>query len=870
MKLFIKSSNKKGMLVLVLAAAVIFLFVVFGAIINRLRSEALLTNRVSVNERLNQIAFAAGKFAIRKIHRSIEEREESFEEEGIGHALKMPGLKILNNFFDVDPSEKLIYDSENDREINLSESITSIKVMRELKDEFDKTFHGKLDPFKICCIVERKNDENDKLNPKQLETDDGGFVLDNKYECKGTVKVKVTVGIDNVIKREYTISKDFLFTRLLAAPFYRYNLFSHHGAEILPNIANIGIYDKEGQTDKKPLVCLNERRTLSFVGNNDSVVTSLAKDENHDHFKNGYSTFTNSDNIIKSGWIYLGGQGKFSSGSNFSDMEKNNQLLLNISYGDEDKDAESSFLENYFGEGFHFYENVLKWKVNDNFDNLINNNPTFKDKVRMGSLKMGFCKDYESAEARNGMLFFGDTFFGNYKNAVGGGTAQGDFLLEKKFTGSSMHLYGTPHRCYPTLVFGPVHRRYLHLNEIEFFPPEDKNDACSGNSTCFFQFPTLEHNDELDVKYILNLLSDPNPRDENKSVYGVKNYFGLRYYSDSLKHISFSDSGEKLANDVVETLKKYIDINEYYSASDGLAPRVSDEEPYNYSLRDICTSEVMSDFYDKFIEEDKFKDLCKPDFVFKDKQIQESMYSGDISSIKIIYDYEDSSDDKRPYLSDRTTYTLDASEEQEISIKDNVFINKMFFDEPKDSNNDDKVRLFHLNQIIRINGNLNIDETLYVRQGGIIICNGRTTITKPIVNIYNHPDNEKFKELCNNEQQFGYLTIISKNGIEIKELAPLGNNKNPTIEAFLVAGCGKDNSNDGKITLAPNLRVHFIGGVAADDISDLVNNGCILEWGFQCPLEDKEEGDKVTDYKEKSFYGCTLGPRDIELYTSGS
>ncbi|MEW6712803.1 MAG: hypothetical protein AB1403_23500, partial [Candidatus Riflebacteria bacterium] len=66
------------------------------------------------------------------------------------------------------------------------------------------------------------------------------------------------------------------------------------------------------------------------------------------------------------------------------------------------------------------------------------------------------------------------------------------------------------------------------------------------------------------------------------------------------------------------------------------------------------------------------------------------------------------------------------------------------------------------------------------------------------------------------------------------------------------------NGNSGRVTTSSPL--HIVGGVASDNIEDLVKQGCVIEWGFQ-----PEELAGQNDMALQDFYGLTMGPRDIEI-----
>ena len=110
--------NKRGMLVLVLAAGLVFVAIIFASITNRMRAEALITNRVSINERLNQFASAIGRLAIRKLQRDIELVDTEY-----GH-----GQKIVKFIMD---------DGQANAEIPLQDYtnvLNDMKVVQDLKN----------------------------------------------------------------------------------------------------------------------------------------------------------------------------------------------------------------------------------------------------------------------------------------------------------------------------------------------------------------------------------------------------------------------------------------------------------------------------------------------------------------------------------------------------------------------------------------------------------------------------------------------------------------------------------------------------------------------------------------------------------------
>ena len=290
------------------------------------------------------------------------------------------------------------------------------------------------------------------------------------------------------------------------------------------------------------------------------------------------------------------------------------------------------------------------------------------------------------------------------------------------------------------------------------------------------------------------------------------------------------------------------------SLTNGFGPLIIDNEPY---MKGLVNMSDPKNPLNTCIATNSFisnpEDLCELDpnnggFVFKDEPAiaSESLYTGSFDDIRINYD---------KFLKEATTYTIgggiNATEPIYLnnSEKGNNFLRKHFFTEFKGNT------YFLLNQVIRIDGDLVIDEELTVSQGGIIIASGSITISAPI-------KNDAIAKVMNptDPNNFGFLTLIARKGIKIKSFSggSGGNNPLPKIEAFLISGLNKNDTTDYPIECDSAVRI--IGGVAADKIDQLVEKGCMVEWGMD-PGES-------TDYSKKDFYGITLGPRDIELYTA--
>ena len=799
-------TNKKGMLVLVLAAGLVFVSIIFASISNRMRAEALLTNRVSINERLNQFASAMGRLAIRKLQRDIElvDTED-------GH-----GAKIVSIIVD---------DQEANTEIPLADYtsvINKMAVVKDIKELFEKKYgsQGKIDNFKVeyklnlgpagFPVTVGKEDADGKVT-------DGG-VVKNKFERRGFVDMVVTVGIPYGVTRKYTVRKDFVFARLLAAPFYRFTLFSPTGSRVPATVANACELDDTGglKSGKRPFICLNRRlaandqtRTATnYVANPENVIKNLG-----------------SDAFVKNGWIYLGEYGGKPEETD-SSIDKNKRLILNVAPGSDDDDLKSKF-----GEYFHFYydKNDSGWLIEKKWSDFFQNGNygVAGDFNKDGNdFKISMVDYGLHPQLLKNTPFADINLFENMKEVYSWSNSNS---AEHILKCSSMHLFGTPKHCTPTLIFGPVNRRYLKAFAM-FFPKLKR----------VFPLPAIVSEDSFNT--IFGWSEDSN----------IKGKF-IKWFN--------SKSSDPDCGTIVGMFFKSLNLEIYYKGSTGLAPnltfgvgpRIIDTDPYMKGL------EIMSDprnpegaaiASNPFISEPDglFNlDSSSGGFVFEndDKHIKESLYSGSFDDIRINYD---------KFLKDATTYTISGGINATEPIylnngnKGNSFLRKHFFSEYKGKS------YFLLNQVIRIDGDLVIDEELTVAQGGIIIASGSITISAPIINKIIEEGLDK-----NDPNNFGYLTLIARKGIKIKGYPGSGGTGlPPKLEAFLISGLNKNDTTEYPIECDQPVRI--IGGVAADKIDQLVERGCIVEWGM--------EPGESTDYSKKDFYGITLGPRDIELYTA--
>ncbi len=840
----IRQYTKKGMLVLALGVGLLVIFIVFVSITNRMRSEAVLTNRVSINERLNQLASAVGRIAIRKLQNDIEIKEEQ---------------DIYNYIFTNNPpssSEKVGRKDYTSVLLNGRPSFlnSSMLVIKDISTEFAKTFgeHGKLSPFKVefYFTICDKFDSSEGINGFSNENS-------NTYDRKGFTNVEVTLGYGDKIKRKYTVRKEFKVARLLAPPFHRFTLFVRDGANIDDDIANAIQCEYTGKlvnADKKPLVCINRIFNKNYNGSNASFNLATTESNFLARCTEPTGLFGNDANkFIKNGWIYLGGSGKSTDR-----LGKSGNLMLNITSGDLET-AHDDNMKTYFPETFHFYNDNDNqgWARLEDWTNFV--------KQKMGSVedemrpevttvstglfnKMGQVPWDGSRPPDDGENALIDGYFlfpeveRDYKSAISkkiyGDTSRWSNIPFSIDNCSSLHLFGTPKRCTPTLIFGPVKRRYM---------------LCFGLLTAGYVMPLRSINYSDSEDYVMT------------KIFGEFHTWYLEACFPALKGREAGEEDLSLLSSLSDFLVQTFaptstspaeHANDYYGGYRqfnlcGLAPRIKDDEPYILALKNLASPQDSSKSWQQVMggmTNNSFcktlgdcDNMCKSDFEFTtDDMAAESGFKGRLSDLSIDYN---------EYLRKKSTYTFKVPQGEKLKISDQFFQDH-FFEEIGGK------KQFILNQIIRVEGDLEIDEELYCARGGVIVCTGEIEVKKPILNMFLE------KRDATNSDNFGYLTLVAKKGIVIKvndefpqdeeEISPL-----QRIEAFLVAGCGDDTSSS---EVKVDKPLHIIGGVAADKITDILNKGCIIEWGF-------DPSDKFYGEDSKYLYGMTLGPRDIEIYS---
>ncbi|EKD81347.1 MAG: hypothetical protein ACD_39C01851G0001, partial [uncultured bacterium] len=234
---------KRGMIMIIVAGVLFFLTIVFTSLVSRVRHESAVTNRVSVNERLYQIASAVGRLAVRKLQKDFETRDPDF------------GQKIVNAAFSNQTGLLA--------EVDYTSRVKSLDVTKEIMNRFKKEWgdRGEVD-FTVSYIANLGDKFPFKAPLPGLEN--------SPYERKGYIDILVRVthlGIEKTCR----IRKEFLLCRLLAPPFYRFTLFSHRGASpgtshdetMIHKVANQTFNKDDGKLDtsisdgRRPMTCIN-------------------------------------------------------------------------------------------------------------------------------------------------------------------------------------------------------------------------------------------------------------------------------------------------------------------------------------------------------------------------------------------------------------------------------------------------------------------------------------------------------------------------------------------------------------------------------------------------------------------------------------
>lgn len=747
-------NSRRGMLMLLVVGALIFSMIIFISLVNRVRQESSITNRVSNSEKLYQMASAIGRIAVRKLQREFEIQVSEFPK------------KIIDAAFNGQTGTMA--------EVDYTGVVEGLDVTKGLKRILEND-GGEVN-FTVMYVV----DLGDKF-PFRAPV---SGMAKSPFERHGHIEVVVTATHQGLTKIS-RMRKEFLLVRLLAAPFYRFTLFSHKGAATDKNLANQTLVNDSGNLIRnRPLVCLN-RRIPTKKENLEGL------DFRFNRADNIVKTVDGKPSFVKNGWIYLGGRGTTTDTSGDT-----GNLILNVNTG-----SSEDLLQSKFGEYFHFYFNSSSagWMISKEwtkwFDDRIPNNriDANASKAMIALVDYGYYKGLWDIQFRNKSLF--GTAVNIYRSQVN----------EDIDRGNSLHLFGTPALCTPTLVFGKIKRRYVRTYAFYF-------------SECSRVYPLRAFTQPLSyTDFVCNEIPD--------------------WYRNTMG----SNADENFIRDLYSLLSTEIDVAKYQVGLPGnspplggLDPKIVDYEPYLAGLKNICDPGGPDRSWTDVVPRNGYIDsgperLCKSDYTFSNDE--EIYYSGNIRQLS----------PPENYMKDRMAYLIEGEPGRPTFLSKSEFFSKNFV---VDHNGKKKLIL---NCVIGFKGDLIVDMPLMVEKGGVILCDGKVSIQSPITNNFITGDADP------NADHFGYLTIVARRSIEIgagkSGLGPL-----PQVHGFFVS------VNDGAGRVSTSAPMHIIGGVASDNIEDLVRRGCIIEWGFD-PVE--LAGDN--DFAQKDFYGLTMGPRDIEI-----
>lgn len=806
---FIYKQKNRGMLLMVVIGALAIAFIVFLSLVDRVRNEGQMTNRTAINERLYQAAAAIGRLSVKKLEKNFSTRVDLN-----GNAGNF-GIELFEH-----PDQPLKGDLTNHLENFLNKS-----VIKAIQKEF-KTNWG----VNLGYKVEYEAKLTDDFSAPVDGFYDGGF----NREKKGLLTLTVTLTYDK-IKKKFIIKKDFYLVRLLASPFYRFTLYSSQGASLKDDVANAykssNINGDMASNGKDPLVCIN-----CMMNEVDDTIEDVDASNPYKYTgggANGLNPNYKPVNPVKNGWIYLGNAATQNS-------KNKKRLLLNTTSGFHAKYNTSD--KNAYGEGFHFYytknsagfigSNFTKWLKNYGISLV----PNCKD-LKFMSVDFGFYEGIKEKKYKALKSYVNDDATNPscdlFKVTLDSYNSEYDSSARSDWHSSSMHLYGMSNRCTPTLIFGDVARRYIKTYALFF---------CKDESNAFpYIFSWGRGINKIKSDFY------------NKGEGDLSEFVYHNLYPVLCSYLGITDdSGNNFLNKIYteQFAKRFVGNLKWNRSATmpdlsilNLMPYVEDKEAYNRSLMHMaCPGDDINDKswkdalntvasnnteiekYFTHINEGEPNEYIDDDYTFSN---DENIHLTDISVNKIKI-----SDD---YLKDRVTYKITGPKKIKLSECD-FFNEKFVVGEYKTS-----YKKIWLNQIIEFKcDELIIDEDLAVVKGGIIITDGIIKIDAKITNLCISDSDE-----AKSADSFGFITLISR-----KKDINITNNAGANIYAFLFT--------NGNVTVTK--RCIIIGGVRTKDVSTLVSNGCIVQWGLK-----PGEVDNNADLTSRDFYGLAFGPRDIEI-----
>ncbi|MBF0409429.1 MAG: hypothetical protein HQM10_18965 [Candidatus Riflebacteria bacterium] len=763
-------SKRSGMILLVVVGVLIFTIIAFTSMIDRVRKETGLTAKNSVNEELYQLALGLGRLAVSKLKKDIQNKDISQKE-------------ICDAIFNGTPLKNKTYENLKETDVinRLSEKYTDLQTEVVFSIDFDSQGFASSQANSLTGLV----------SPP--------------LERKGTLTVRVTVTAKKQ-RRSCWLINQFFVVRLLPSPYHKFTLFCTQGAALKPEDVNrIEKLDDDGKTEdaNPPLVLFNCPVDLT---KNEFDFTNLQV------FKSNFKP----KELMQRGWVYLGGEGQSISKTN---PEK--YLALNICAGEKEG---GSVKDKYFGEGFHFYfdNKTNGWRFPGEWNAWMSSvQPSLDGYMVIILSDYGIFKGlFTDQYSHNGKPLYTETLKANQTSS--NPILQGQ-VWDKT---NALHLFGTPTSLTPTLVFGPVKRRYLrtyafYFEDIEWLYPIRLDMAP-------YWAPGFPNGTFFDKELFLWL-------NENHSL-----------------------AGEPPCSLEVDDFLKKITIQNFAardSGRDPIPPTFIDSEAYIEGMKNIACPDDPTKTLEEIIPEVMSiypkDEIAKKDFQFlNDKQLN---YSGRINELAKL---------PADYLAPKVSYYLkDPSKVMNIVAPNSAEVDpqcQFLFDKqiliPDPTGNR---LIMYLDQVIKVDGDINIRYPIRVQRGGIILCDGKITLYEPVHNLFKADPTLKL-----NDDDFGFVTLVAKNGIVIKSRGfreNLPNQLYPEIHAILVSLA------DGKGNIEVDGPVHIKGSVVLDRLdlpaeNNLLACGGIIEWGFD--PNEFSSGDPIS---ARSYYGFAMGPKDYEI-----
>ncbi|NLM17330.1 MAG: hypothetical protein GX221_06405 [Candidatus Riflebacteria bacterium] len=826
MKLLLACRGKKdGVIALIIVAAITIFFIIFALLQNRVRQEPVLTEELGFttkisDEMLCQFASSLGEFIADKIVQDLE----------------YSNLPVYSKF-----SEAIAAISSRATSTPISEPLNFSLLQTEINDKAVEDALGKIS--KEAKLPVKLEDISLSLeNVVSIDTPlcEGSIRMPSELLGELVIDVKFTIGD---VRKTYKTVKDFKHVCLIPYPYARFTLFAPNFAGMEDNRINGVCMNDRGipQASEKPLLCVNKR-----TKNNPSDYNSVNDTDND-------NIVGDLNRVIENGWIYLGGAPGGQAAEKLKDfrLDENKTVrafALNCIPGHgSELPLDGSGIK--YGESYHFYNDrkYAGWCAEKNWSDFFAANGITDSNfifVKFGLYDKLFDMKMKYESLADGIMNISwekiyEMIPHNYSN----GSAEPDFGSSLRIPGrvlsSSILPFGNSKFCTPTLIFGPVLRRYFTSYGLH-----------TGNKILFFPYPSPKN--LASFKDAINTFIS---RSEQK------------------------DAIQQLFNQLSWYAEPEANYEDYFKTSNGrpsLSPRVNDTEAYMCAYENLCSPlSPQKNFVESvytFPGNEKFR-------VFTNSK---NLARGDLQEVPMFGDFDFSKVESENYIPYRGTLgQLDNSLLKGLDFGERVSY-ELKLPEGESDFNISSLQFFRenyvndslfLNQVVKIDlppgGRLIIDKPVFVRAGGIIDCgDGDILIKAPIISEEISVELSSDMEEGTLVSRFPFLTLVGKNIVidtgkdnsELKALwdATVGSDliklrpyALPQLHAILIA--------KGTLKLEePFNGINIVGSVAANNLDDsFLYSGSILEWGL--------EPNQMSEAEIHRNYGLSISSRIKEV-----